>query len=368
MTLKVSDLIDKGKSIPPWVKWFDDRIGWTEFDHDKELSEGWKYTGLKYTSVIGKSRAWCAMSGCTALETNGYLSVRSAAAKAFSRLGTKCDYVLGAFLPIRHANGHYHVTVFIAWKDFDKELAYCLGGNQSNKVCISVYNLSGNKHGHDEVLECGPRWPIKNDSYIEEDNIKSEIESITTGHDNDEATLPWYKRMYSQCKIDSGYNDAVQSDVDLITKGKNRYSLVSEKVGLPWYVIGAIHFKEGSCNFEKCLANGERIIGTGKKTTIVPKDLGPWNTWEESAIDILTRKKFHLVREWNIETILYYCERYNGLGYVKGAGILENSPYLWARTNINDDSGKYVSDGKFNPSQSTNRTSGIAAILKIIKV
>lgn len=145
---------------PPWVKWFQDRLGWTEFDHDKELSKGWHWTHLNYTSVIGADRAWCAMSLCTALEENGFLSSGSAAASSYSKFGERCDFKPGAILAIRHTTGKHHVTLFLSWKDEKAMIANCLGGNQSNKICIASYNLSGNKAGHDEMMSGGPRWPV----------------------------------------------------------------------------------------------------------------------------------------------------------------------------------------------------------------
>jgi len=66
----------------------------------------------------------------------------------------------------------------------------------------------------------------------------------------------------------------------------------------------------------------------------------------------------------DIGDILYALERYNGSGYISGAGKAETSPYLWACSNINDDAGKYVSDGKFDSNASTQSSAGAAVILK----
>lgn len=188
-------------------------------------------------------------------------------------------------------------------------------------------------------------------------------ETISTGHDIDEGTVDWYTRMYRDCKIDDGYELAVGKSAELVLHGKARYEAVSRITGVPWWVIGIIHYKEGSCNFLACLANGEKIIGTGKKTTIVPKGQGPWDTWEDAAVYAITHSKLSKVTTWDIGHILYAVERYNGSGYIAGAGKAETTPYLWARTNVNDDFGKYVSDGKFNPQQEVNKTSGFCAIL-----
>ena len=155
--------VEKSKiigEVPSWLKWFKEREGWTEFDHDKELSKGWKYTHLDYTTVIGASHAWCAMSLCSALEENGYISSGSAAASSYANFGETCDFKLGAILPIRHASGGHHVTLFYDWFDKSKMIAFCLGGNQGDSINISTYNLSGNDKGHDQVMT-SPRWPVK---------------------------------------------------------------------------------------------------------------------------------------------------------------------------------------------------------------
>lgn len=202
-------------------------------------------------------------------------------------------------------------------------------------------------------------------------------ETISTGHDPDEGTLPWYRKMYLACKIDKGYEKAVLKDAKLVLQGKHRYEAVSKLTHVPWWVIGIIHFKEASCDFRACLHNGERIIGTGKKTTIVPIGRGPFATWEEAALDALKTERIGRLTQWELGSILYALERYNGTGYIgkhpekkpiPGVAAAETSPYLWARTNVNDDYGKYVSDGKFSSKQTTQKTSGICAILKSIEL
>lgn len=182
-----------------------------------------------------------------------------------------------------------------------------------------------------------------------------------------EGTLEWYRVAYKLCEIDKGYEESVKKNVKTILAGKERYINVEKVTGVPWYIIGCIHFKEASCNFAGVLHNGEKIIGTGKKTSIVPKGLGPFWTWEQAAVDALSnssRWKKIKAGGREIGEILYACERYNGTGYISGAGKEETSPYLWARSNINDDKGKYVSDGKFDPEATTQKTTGLAVLIK----
>lgn len=191
--------------------------------------------------------------------------------------------------------------------------------------------------------------------------------TISSGQDKEEGTVPWYARMFKALAFDSGEEAAVERDAKLVLSFKERYEAVAEAIWSNkalWWIVGALHFKEASCNFKGCLANGEKIIGTDKKTTIVPKGLGPYETWEQSAIDILKLKSWHEYLTWQIGETLHRVERYNGLGYITGAGKSETSPYLWDRTNVNDGQGRYVADGKFDAEADGNKSSGFAAIVK----
>ena len=149
-----------------------------------------------------------------------------------------------------------------------------------------------------------------------------------------------------------------------IEENRTRYEAVSAATGVPWDVIGAIHYRESSGSFAGVLHNGQKIIGTGKKTTIVPKGRGPFNTWEEAAVDALMNCSPYAGknRDWSIAGTLDLLERYNGLGYRK-MGL--PSPYLWAGTDQYV-KGKYVADGKFDPDH-IDKQLGVAALLKKLR-
>lgn len=203
--------------------------------------------------------------------------------------------------------------------------------------------------------------------------VKPPTDKITTGQDADEGTEPWYRRMFAACEIDAGKEAQVAKTVKTVEAGYARYLAVAKRIGaavpenFAW-ILGVIHFKEASCNFAGVLHNGEKIVGTGRKTSIVPKGRGPFATWEDAAVDALVGESSRwkkLIEGGNdIGDILYALERYNGTGYISGAGKAETSPYLWACSNINDGAGKYVSDGKFDPNASTQSSAGAAVILK----
>lgn len=144
----------------PWMDWMKARDGWTEFDHDHELSKYWPLVGLNYHTVIGAEHAWCALTVNAALHDTGYKPNHRADAVSFATYGTPSAWVYGAIIPIWHVGGGHHVTFFDHWVDQSKKLASCFGGNQGNALKHSIFNLSGNRNGHDECRS-GPRWPIK---------------------------------------------------------------------------------------------------------------------------------------------------------------------------------------------------------------
>ncbi len=153
---------------------------------------------------------------------------------------------------------------------------------------------------------------------------------------------------------------AVNAQAEKILSSRSRYEAVSKATGVPWDVIGVIHYRESSGNFAGVLHNGERIIGTSKKTTLVPKGRGPFKTWEDAAIDALVNAPPYAAKnkDWSIAGTLDILERYNGLGYRK-KGL--PSPYLWAGTDQYV-KGKYVADGKYDP-EHVDKQIGTAAIL-----
>lgn len=149
-----------------------------------------------------------------------------------------------------------------------------------------------------------------------------------------------------------------------IAANRSRYEAVAKATGVPWDVIGVIHYRESSGDFAGVLHNGQKIIGTGKKTTLVPKGRGPFTSWEQAAYDALMNCAPHAGKntDWSIAGTLDLLERYNGLGYRK-KGV--PSPYLWAGTDQYV-KGKYVADGKYDPNH-VDQQLGVAPILMKIR-
>jgi lysozyme family protein len=144
-----------------------------------------------------------------------------------------------------------------------------------------------------------------------------------------------------------------------ILAAKSRYREVEEETGVPWFLVGMLHDRESGRDFATALHNGERIIGTGRRTRLVPAGRGPFQTWQEAAVDALELHDLHEVPEWPLERIAYEAERFNGWGYIP-RNI--NSPYLWSGSN-HYRQGKYVADGQFSASK-VDMQLGVMVVLK----
>lgn len=153
---------------------------------------------------------------------------------------------------------------------------------------------------------------------------------------------------------------AINAQAEKIAANRSRYEAVSNATGVPWDVIGVIHYRESSNDFAGVLHNGQKIIGKGTKTTLVPKGRGPFSSWEEAAMDALVVCPPYAAKntDWSIAGTLDILEKYNGLGYRK-KGL--PSPYLWAGTDQYV-KGKYVADGKYDP-EHVDKQLGVAPIL-----
>lgn len=182
---------------------------------------------------------------------------------------------------------------------------------------------------------------------------------------------PDWTYLITTAKIDPEHRKEVLSLVNQQIKHWGRYEALSIITGVPAGVIADIHNKECSLDFKKCLHNGQPIIGTNKKTTWVPAGRGPFATFEESAIDSLNIeshkfpthanwKKYYDHEGWTTVNILKFHQLYNGMGHQNKG--LEYSPYDWAYTNHHDETGNYVSDGKYN-SAAKIKSAGTMALM-----
>lgn len=175
-----------------------------------------------------------------------------------------------------------------------------------------------------------------------------------------ENTKDGYAKMWGSMVVQPNWLNAANAAARKIMAHEDEYMAVQQRTGVPWYFIGLLHMRESGNDFRGVLHNGEHIIGTGRKTKLVPRGRGPFNTWEEAAIDALTMPphELHKVKQWSPARMAYEAERYNGLGYVF-RGI--NSPYVWSGSN-HYTHGKFVADGRFDPT-ATDQQLGVMPVL-----
>lgn len=141
---------------------------------------------------------------------------------------------------------------------------------------------------------------------------------------------------------------------------RGTYQEIQGELSIPWYVIACLHYRESDCDFRTHLFNGDPL---SHRTVNVPAGQpvhgNPPFTWAYSAKCALEYDGLNRVNNWSIESLLYECEKFNGMGY-HHLGI--NSPYLWANTNRYQ-AGKYVADGRFSAT-AVDQQLGIASLLK----
>jgi lysozyme family protein len=175
--------------------------------------------------------------------------------------------------------------------------------------------------------------------------------------------LDYYRELYQTMKVLPQWRGTVQWYANKATKGQAKYSesslLVYKKLGLvvPWQVTAAIHLLEASGDFTRQILNGEIYT---RRTRLVPKGLGPWETWSDATVDAYKHERWKGINFNDIGDVLYHLEKYNGLGYSRKN---KNSPYLWSFSNHGVGVGKYVADGKYSAS-AVSKQAGAAIILK----
>lgn len=135
-----------------------------------------------------------------------------------------------------------------------------------------------------------------------------------------------------------------------IIQYKDIYKKISERTGVPalWFMV--INERESGTKFNSYLGNGDPLH---KITTHVPKGRGPFNLWDDGAVDAVTYDHVALPgpEGWSWAWFLYKCEAWNGFGprlHGKYTG------FLWSGCQIYEDDpihggGKYTADGVWNP-------------------
>ena len=145
------------------------------------------------------------------------------------------------------------------------------------------------------------------------------------------------------------------SSVRRILSLRPQYQSVSDQTGVPVVWLMAINERESSSNMHTYLGNGQSL---NRRTTLVPKGRGPFDTWPLGAVDALRFDKIDQVKDWTFARAGYEAEAWNGFGYrMHGA----YSAYVWAGSSIYT-KGFYTSDGKWDR-EGTDQRFGVIPIM-----
>lgn len=173
-----------------------------------------------------------------------------------------------------------------------------------------------------------------------------------------------YEDRFARMEIRPNYASEVETVVDRIYRHMDEYRAVEEATGVPAHVVGIIHIREGSGNFNTHLHNGDPLTGrTWHVPAGRPPNGNPPFSWVDSAIDALTMpgQALHEWTDWSIGGTAYALERFNGFGYRLYHSTVP-SPYLWGAT-TEYTRGMYVADGQWDD-EAVNRNPGGMAMLK----
>lgn len=172
--------------------------------------------------------------------------------------------------------------------------------------------------------------------------------------------LAYYGMLWPTCAILPDRKPLVRRALVRVLENEAEYRQAEQLTGVPWLLIGALHYREANCNQKRGLHNGEPW---SRKTTLVPKGRGPFSCWLDAAHDALVQARLanRPAGYWSIPVMLRAAEQYNGWGYAFRG---KPSPYVWNWTNHGVGAGYFVADGKYD-ADAVNRQAGVAAILKM---
>lgn len=170
------------------------------------------------------------------------------------------------------------------------------------------------------------------------------------------------KKRWDNCHVLAARGSTFEHAANRIKANKAVYVDIEKATGVPWWFIGVVHLRESDLNMATNIANGQRY---DRKTTIVPKGRGPFNSFKEAAIDALVNCAPYAAKnkDWSAAGALSKLEEYNGLGYA-ARGL--PSPYIWAGTDQYT-KGKFVADHVFDP-EVVDTQLGCAGVLKFLGV
>jgi lysozyme family protein len=161
-----------------------------------------------------------------------------------------------------------------------------------------------------------------------------------------------YLDLWASCTIKSEFASLVKQCANNIQSNQVTYREVSDKTGIPWYVIAVIHSMESDFDFTTHLHNGDPLTSqTFHVPAGRPLRWNPPSSWTDSAIDALEFDGALGVQSWNLPNVFFFLEKFNGWGYRTGAGRKttpsSRSPYIYSGTD-HYQKGKYFEDSALN--------------------
>jgi lysozyme family protein len=152
--------------------------------------------------------------------------------------------------------------------------------------------------------------------------------------------------------------DAAKAGAQKVIANKARYIAVSNKIGVPWALIGALDLRESDCDPDASLGQGDPWREVSQQ---VPAGFGPFSSWEDAAIFYMKREHVDVVGSegWTMPMACFKAEGWNGWGYRDYHHV--RSPYVWAGTN-HQQFGKYIGDGEWS-SGTMDKQLGVVAVL-----
>lgn len=180
-----------------------------------------------------------------------------------------------------------------------------------------------------------------------------------------------YTELFSSAKVLDANRAELTKVARFITseRARGRYRSVAAQTGVPWFLVGAIHYREANLNFMGHLHNGDPLL---MRTVQVPANrpapvwprpgLDLTELWQVSAIDALRR--FSTVTRWTLPDMCYLLEAYNGFG-CRDHGI--HSPYLWNYTQ-HYAGGGFPRDHFFSPEYRSKQAGLISVLLALREI
>lgn len=176
-----------------------------------------------------------------------------------------------------------------------------------------------------------------------------------------------YAKLRPTLKIRDDKQSEVLRVAGLVRQQRGRYQSIEKSTGVPWWFVAAIHTLESVpfMSFGAYLGNGEPL---NRVTQKVPKNRGPWSSWEAGAIDAIRYDGLDERKDWSFAGACAAAERYNGLGYFRRK---LNSPYTLSCTNEYEEgkfvevrvNGSYVS--RYDPNLKSQQVGAVALWLAL---